>query len=64
MIATLQADTFFSFGGVLVLYFVIGIIVNKFVRHKESDLIPNSEFWGSLPGLIKVRNYFREDNKF
>jgi len=39
---------------VLVAYLVIGVIVNKFVRKKEGpEMIPNHEFWSSLPGLIK-----------
>jgi len=40
--------------GLTVLYFVGGAIYNKFVQHKEGiEIIPNVEFWMSLPGLVK-----------
>lgn len=36
-------------------YVMVGMIVNKFVRHQEGAAIfPNSEFWGGLPSLVKV----------
>ncbi|XP_006822110.1 cation-dependent mannose-6-phosphate receptor-like [Saccoglossus kowalevskii] len=36
-------------------YFVGGILINKFVLKRENgrDLIPNVEFWSDLPYLIK-----------
>jgi len=41
------------FGG-LALYFAVGIIIQRFVREKSgAEMIPNVEFWSSLPGLTK-----------
>ena len=41
----------------VVVYFVGGILVNKYVRKiEEGSLVPNSEFWKALPSYIKVRN--------
>jgi hypothetical protein len=38
----------------LVVYFVGGIIINKFSRQKEGiEVIPNYQFWFALPGLFK-----------
>jgi len=43
----------------VVVYIVAGIILNKFVRHQSGlDLIPNFEFWKSLPGLVKDGVFF------
>uniref|UniRef100_UPI00193AB804 uncharacterized protein LOC120330901 n=1 Tax=Styela clava TaxID=7725 RepID=UPI00193AB804 len=43
---------------VLFIYFIGGIIFRKITTDAAgSELIPNKEFWFSLPGLIKV---FRE----
>jgi len=40
--------------GLTILYFIVGAVVNKFVRHKEGiEIIPNVEFWMALPGLVK-----------
>jgi hypothetical protein len=37
----------------LFLYFVVGIIVLKFVMHKEGrEIVPQVEFWAALPGLV------------
>ncbi|XP_031571459.1 uncharacterized protein LOC116305648 [Actinia tenebrosa] len=42
------------FFSLLVMYFVLGIVVNKYAIHKEgSDVIPNRSFWSDLPFLIK-----------
>jgi len=36
------------------LYVVVGLGVQKFVRHKEGrDIIPNYDFWVGFPGLVK-----------
>ena len=46
---------FFSFFVVLILYFVAGILFMKYKKEASGkDLIPNREFWTSLPGLVKV----------
>jgi len=38
----------------VVVYFVVGVVVQKFVRHQEGlEIIPNYQFWVSLPGLVK-----------
>ncbi|PRP74618.1 hypothetical protein PROFUN_03540 [Planoprotostelium fungivorum] len=47
------------FLSVLVAYFLIGIIVNKFVLKKESkEIIPNVHMWQSAGGLIKDGSKF------
>ena len=36
-------------------YVVAGVILQKFYKKKQgSDIIPNKEFWVSLPGYVKV----------
>jgi len=36
------------------LYVVVGLIVKKFVMHAEgTDIIPNKDFWTSVPGLVQ-----------
>jgi len=51
-----------SFGSILliigftlaIVYAIAGVMFQKFVRKSEGkDLIPNAEFWTSLPGLTK-----------
>lgn len=37
----------------LFLYFVVGIIILKFVQHKEGrEVVPNVDFWAGLPSLV------------
>ncbi|XP_071965147.1 uncharacterized protein [Antedon mediterranea] len=36
----------------LIIYFLLGIILNKLGGANGKELIPNYEFWNSLPGLI------------
>jgi hypothetical protein len=44
---------------VLVIYLVAGILFMKYKRGATGkEVIPNVEFWSSLPGLIKVGGYF------
>jgi len=39
---------------VTVVYLVGGVLLNKFARHKEGmEMVPNVEFWISIPGLVK-----------
>lgn len=46
---------FCSFGA----YFLVGMLVNAFGRGKSGcDIIPNAEFWVSLPGLVKDGSLF------
>jgi hypothetical protein len=46
-----------SLVGVTVVYFVAGVVVQKFVFKKEGvEMVPNSAFWLVLPGLIKVQD--------
>ena len=36
-------------------YFIVGMVLRKFIFHKEgSDIVPQKEFWMSFPFLIKV----------
>jgi len=43
----------------VVVYIVVGILINKFVRKPEDGtLTPNKEFWKDLPGYIKVCAFF------
>ncbi len=45
---------YFSFFVAVVVYFAGGIAYMRFKNHAEGlDMIPNLEFWASLPGLIK-----------
>eukprot|EP00029_Vermamoeba_vermiformis_P008610 TRINITY_DN4083_c0_g1_i1.p1 TRINITY_DN4083_c0_g1~~TRINITY_DN4083_c0_g1_i1.p1 ORF type:complete len:256 (-),score=8.46 TRINITY_DN4083_c0_g1_i1:42-809(-) len=38
---------------VCILYLVVGILINKFSRMKNGrEVVPNVEFWTSLPGLV------------
>ena len=40
---------------VVVTYFVVGALINKFYRKASGkDIIPHREFWFQLPILIKV----------
>lgn len=40
---------------IVVIYLVVGVLVNKFVRGATgAELIPNRSFWAELPSLIKV----------
>eukprot|EP00040_Diaphanoeca_grandis_P019788 m.104783 g.104783 ORF g.104783 m.104783 type:complete len:214 (+) comp27594_c0_seq3:359-1000(+) len=39
--------------GTTLLYFGMGVAVNKKRGSTGRDLVPNLQFWGSLPGLIK-----------
>ncbi|KAL4222230.1 hypothetical protein ACF0H5_018267 [Mactra antiquata] len=52
----------FSVGGILIIvffslvivYFITGIVFNKFVRHETGkDLVPQVGLWASFPGLVK-----------
>ena len=46
----------FRFFSVLVLYLLVGIVIQVGVRKKRGiESIPNSTFWTGLPGTIKVR---------
>ena len=38
------------------MYFVLGIIINKYARKKEGfpELIPNHSHWADFPFLVKV----------
>ena len=48
------------------MYFIIGILVNRYGRGIESmpELIPNYSFWADVPFLVKVNNDFLlESNK-
>lgn len=37
----------------LTVYFVAGIIILRFVQHKEGrEIVPQHEFWFGLPGLV------------
>jgi hypothetical protein len=48
----------FSFFPCVFVYFAAGIAIKKFKFHAEGkELIPNVEFWASLPGLVKVGDY-------
>lgn len=39
---------------IFILYWPIGIVVNKFVRKKEGiEIVPNISFWKDLPFLVK-----------
>lgn len=39
---------------IVVVYFVGGVLFMKFKREASGkDLIPNVEFWSSIPGLVK-----------
>ena len=42
------------------MYFIIGILVNRYGRGIESmpELIPNYSFWADVPFLVKVNNDF------
>jgi len=43
----------------IVLYIIGGVAFNKFYRHHEGkEIIPNVEFWTSLPGLVKDGHLF------
>ena len=41
------------------MYFIIGILVNRYGRGIESmpELIPNYSFWADVPFLVKVNTY-------
>ena len=42
----------------LTVYLVAGILFNKFHREQTGvDMVPNVDFWKSLPGLAKVSSY-------
>ena len=44
-----------SFFAALFLYFVVGTLFMRFGRNAQgTDMIPNKNFWVSLPQLIKV----------
>ena len=46
---------FHSLVAVLALYLVAGVVFNvAYKKQSGRDLIPNVQFWASLPGLIKV----------
>lgn len=56
--------TIFSFFVLLVVYLVAGILFMKYRRGATGkEVIPNLEFWSSLPGLIKVNGTI-ETSKF
>ena len=49
----------FSFFVILVIYLVAGILFMKYKRGATGkEVIPNIEFWTSLPGLIKVSSFY------
>jgi hypothetical protein len=56
MYTTINKITEFnSFFTTATVYFAGGLIFLKFVRHAEGvSMVPNVEFWSSLPGLVKV----------
>jgi len=40
----------------VILYLVVGVIIMKTVKKAEgANLIPNVDFWKSLPSVVKVR---------
>ncbi len=44
-----------SLVSVTFVYFAGGVVVQKFYFKREGlEIIPNSEFWLALPGLVKV----------
>ena len=46
---------FFSFFVIATIYLVAGVLFMKYKREATGkELIPNVEFWSSLPGLVKV----------
>jgi len=46
----------------VVVYLVVGILWNKFREEKEGvDLLPNVEFWTSVPGLVKDGAVFTKE---
>jgi len=46
-------------------YFVAGILYNKYKTEKTgTDVIPNKEFWSSLPGLIRDGCLFTKEKAF
>ena len=54
----------FRFFSLLIVYLVAGMIFMKFVKKAEGkEVIPNSSFWFSIPGNIKVSR-FTFNNKF
>ena len=54
----------FRFFVLLVVYFVAGAVFLKFRRGAEGvEIIPNVEFWKSLPGLIRVSSLWARGYK-
>ena len=46
---------FFSFGSLLLVYIVAGVLFNKFHRGASGkEVIPNVNFWMDFPLLVKV----------
>ena len=50
------ASVLYRFFPLLLMYFIIGILVNRYGRGIESmpELIPNYSFWADVPFLVKV----------
>eukprot|EP01120_Amphizonella_sp_Union-15-10_P007373 TRINITY_DN247_c0_g1_i1.p1 TRINITY_DN247_c0_g1~~TRINITY_DN247_c0_g1_i1.p1 ORF type:complete len:252 (-),score=41.39 TRINITY_DN247_c0_g1_i1:74-829(-) len=47
------------FFGAIILYLLVGVIVNKVVRKQEgAEVIPNWEFWRGLPGMVRDGTLF------
>lgn len=43
----------------LIIYVIGGLLINKYVRHKEgSEIVPNRDFWKDVPSLIKDGSMF------
>jgi hypothetical protein len=48
---------YYRFFCLVTAYFIGGVIFLKFVRKAEGvEMIPNADFWFSIPGLFKVKN--------
>lgn len=48
----------------MIVYFIVGIIFSKFFQQKNGfEMIPNYQFWSSLPGDVRV-NYLKIGIKF
>ena len=50
-----HCTSFFRLVVTIVLYLVLGILINRYLRNKQGkDLIPNVSFWVDLLPLVKV----------
>ena len=51
----------FRFFSILIVYFIVGAVVMKFVKKAEGkEIIPNLTFWKAVPVLVKVSLYTRK----